>query len=64
MMSTTIVAGAVQRTAMITTVSKVGTRCVACESESGLDPRNVRRGAVSRPGRARIRANRANNIFA
>ena len=64
MMSTTIVAGALQRTAMITTVSKVGTNSVACESESGLNPRNVRRGAVSRPGRARIRANRSNNIFA
>lgn len=63
MMSTTIVAGAVSRTAMTTTVSKVGASAVACESETGLNPRNVRRAAVGRPGRARIRANRAINTF-
>lgn len=67
MMSNYVVAGAVQRAATVTMVSKADATPTATDGEqsgNGLNPKNVRRGAVARPGRARIRANRLATTFA
>ena len=61
MMSNYMVAGAVQRASTVTMVSRTEATPTANDTEqstTALNPRNVRRGAVSRPGRTRIRANR------
>ena len=66
MMSTYVVAGAAQRASTVTMVSKADAAPTASDAEqagNGLNPRNVRRGAIARPGRARIRANRVAPTF-
>ncbi len=66
MMSNYVIAGAVQRASTVTMVSKADATPSATDTEqsgSGLNPKNVRRGAVARPGRARIRANRVAPTF-
>lgn len=67
MMSNYVVAGAVQRASTVTMVTKLDASSGAVDGEqsnTALNPKNVRRGAVGRPGRARIRANRNNTTFA
>lgn len=67
MMSNYVVAGAMQRASTVTMVTKLDGSSGAIETEqsvTALNPKNVRRGAVGRPGRARIRANRNNTTSA
>lgn len=61
MMSNYMVAGAVQRASTVTMVSRTEAVPTANDTEqsaNALNPRNMRRGSVARPGRTRIRANR------